>query len=823
MIEYTIRQIVQIVEGELFAPSGFQHKNIDQIVTDSRTFFRGENALFFALKGPRNNGHTFIADLLVRGLKTFVVSQPEVISEKATFILVENTTVALQKLAAHHRNNFQYQVVGITGSNGKTIVKEWLHELLSEEFRIVRSPKSYNSQIGVPLSVLLMDSHFNLGIFEAGISKPEEMEKLAAVVQPQIGILTNIGDAHQENFSSKQQKTEEKLKLFRNSQKLIFCADDEKTAALTLEFCKLHNIEPVSWSTENREATIQFKRLKENGSSQIEARIGNHLYHFQIPFTDVSSIENACHCFAATWILSSNPNKIIPRFEKLSPVAMRLEIKQGINNCLLINDYYNSDLTSLSIALSVLHQQAKKGHLKKQVILSDIQQTGLPQHELYRQVNQLLKQWGIDELTGIGPEISANAEAFSLTKVFYDSTKSFENSLARYRFKDSAILIKGARYFTFEKISALLQQKAHQTVLEIDLNALVYNLNIFKSLVNPSTKIMVMVKAFSYGSGDVEIAKLLQFQQVDYLAVAVADEGVELRQAGIQTPIIVMNPEENSFQNIIDFGLEPNIYSRKLLETFEKAAAENALQQFPIHIKLDTGMNRLGFKTEDEVEKIISFLQKTDRLKVVSVFSHLAGSDSPQLNAFTQEQFYRFEILSKKIIDCFPYKIDRHILNSAGIERFRGKQYEMVRLGIGLYGISATNLPLQNISTFKSVVSQVKKLQPGETVGYSRSGKITRETEIAVVPVGYADGLDRKLGNENGEAFVKGKRIPVIGNICMDMLMLNVTGLKVEPGNEVEFFGPNISVSEIAAKAGTIPYEILTGISQRVKRVYLQE
>jgi alanine racemase len=407
--------------------------------------------------------------------------------------------------------------------------------------------------------------------------------------------------------------------------------------------------------------------------------------------------------------------------------------------------------------------------------------------------------------------------------VFYDSTKSFENSLARYRFKDSAILIKGARYFTFEKISALLQQKAHQTVLEIDLNALVYNLNIFKSLVNPSTKIMVMVKAFSYGSGDVEIAKLLQFQQVDYLAVAVADEGVELRQAGIQTPIIVMNPEENSFQNIIDFGLEPNIYSRKLLETFEKAAAENALQQFPIHIKLDTGMNRLGFKTEDEVEKIISFLQKTDRLKVVSVFSHLAGSDSPQLNAFTQEQFYRFEILSKKIIDCFPYKIDRHILNSAGIERFRGKQYEMVRLGIGLYGISATNLPLQNISTFKSVVSQVKKLQPGETVGYSRSGKITRETEIAVVPVGYADGLDRKLGNENGEAFVKGKRIPVIGNICMDMLMLNVTGLKVEPGNEVEFFGPNISVSEIAAKAGTIPYEILTGISQRVKRVYLQE
>ncbi|MBW6537460.1 MAG: bifunctional UDP-N-acetylmuramoyl-tripeptide:D-alanyl-D-alanine ligase/alanine racemase, partial [Mariniphaga sp.] len=647
MIEYTIRQIAQITEGELFAPPGFRNKKIGQVVTDSRTFFKGENALFFALKGPRNNGHSYLPELLQKGLTAFVVSQPELISDKAAFILVENTADALQKLAAQHRASFQYPVIGITGSNGKTIVKEWLHELLSEELSIVRSPKSYNSQIGVPLSVLLMDSHFNLGIFEAGISQPGEMEKLAAMVQPNIGILTNIGDAHQENFSSKQQKTEEKLKLFRNAQKMIFCADDEKTAALTKEFCKLHNIEPVSWTVENREATIQIKKKSKNDSTQLEARIGKLSFHFQIPFTDVSSIENACHCFAVASVHSKNLNKIIPRFEQLSPVAMRLEIKKGINNSLLINDYYNSDLTSLSIALSVLHQQAKKGHLKKQVILSDIQQTGLPQHELYRQVNQFLEQWGIDELTGIGPEISANTEVFSLTKVFFSSTKSFENSLARYRFKDSAILIKGARSFTFEKISALLQQKAHQTVLEIDLNALVNNLNVFRSLINPSTKIMVMVKAFSYGSGDVEIAKLLQFQQVDYLAVAVADEGVELRQAGIQTPIIVMNPEAHSFQNIIDFGLEPNIYSMVLLESFNKVITENALQDFPVHIKLDTGMNRLGFKTEDEVTGVVSFLKKTDRLKVVSVFSHLAGSDDPQLDSFTQEQFSRFEMLSK--------------------------------------------------------------------------------------------------------------------------------------------------------------------------------
>ncbi len=823
MIEYTIQQIAQIIHGKLFAPAGFQHRRIKQIVTDSRTFFREENALFFALKGPRNNGHNYVANLLNKGLNAFVVSQPEVISEKSAFILVESTTEALQKLAAFHRKNFQYPVIGITGSNGKTIVKEWLHELLAEEFKIVRSPKSYNSQIGVPLSVLLMENHNNLGIFEAGISQSGEMAKLVKIIQPEIGILTNIGDAHQENFKSGRQKTEEKLKLFARSKTLIFCADDEKTAVLVRQFCRRQNIKPVSWSVENREAAIQFNKLPENGSTHIEARIGDKLFHFHIPFTDVSSIENACHCFAAAHILSKNPEKILPRFSQLAPVAMRLEIKQGINNCLLINDYYNSDLASLSIALSVLHQQAKKGHLKKQVILSDIQQTGIPQNELYQKVNELLKQWDINELIGIGPEISVNAEVFSLRKMFYDSVKSFEKSMVRNRFKDSAILIKGARSFTFEKISELLQQKAHQTVLEIDLNALVNNLNVFRSLINPSTKIMVMVKAFSYGSGDVEIAKLLQFQNVDYLAVAVADEGLELRQAGIQTPVIVMNPEEHSFQNIINFGLEPNIYSIELLDAFEKAVTDNALQHFPIHIKLDTGMNRLGFKTVEDVERIISVLRKTDRLKVVSVFSHLAASDDPGMETFTHEQFNRFELLLKKFTENFSYKIDRHILNSAGIERFPEKQFEMVRLGIGLYGISVTGLPLQNISTFKSIVSQVKKLQPGETVGYSRKGEINRETEIAVVPVGYADGLDRKLGNGNGEAFIKGKRVPVIGNICMDMLMLDVTGQKVQPGDEVEFFGTHISISEIAEKAGTIPYEILTGISQRVKRIYLQE
>ncbi|WP_206611052.1 bifunctional UDP-N-acetylmuramoyl-tripeptide:D-alanyl-D-alanine ligase/alanine racemase [Mariniphaga sediminis] len=823
MIEYTLSEIATIVHGKLVDHTGFSDQKIKQIVTDSRTFFKGENALFFALTGPRNNGHKYISNLEKKGLNAFVVSDASSITPDAAFIQVEDTTKALQHLAEYHRKKFQYPVVGITGSNGKTIVKEWLHELLSEEFRIVRSPKSYNSQIGVPLSVLLMDNHFNLGILEAGISKSEEMKKLAPIIQPEIGILTNIGDAHQENFQSKQQKTEEKLLLFSKAKKLVFCVDDKNTTPLVQAFCKSHGVEAVSWTRQNNKALIQFTTYQENGNTTLEARISEKKYHFKIPFTDASSVENACHCFATAWILSENTEKILSRFGQLAPVAMRLEIKQGINNCLLINDYYNSDLASLSIALSVLHQQAKKGHKKKQVILSDIQQTGIPEDELYRQVNHLLQRWEIDRLVGIGPKISAHQDAFSLQKAFYPSTEDFEQEFLRTRFSDSIILIKGARAFTFEKISSLLQQKAHQTVLEIDLNALVHNLNIFRGLLHPSTKTMVMVKAFSYGTGDVEIAKLLQFQNVDYLAVAVADEGVELRQAGIQIPLIVMNPEEHSFQHIIDYRLEPNIYSIKLLEAFEEAVDRNALQQFPIHLKLETGMNRLGFKTEEEIESILSSLEQNNRLKIVSVFSHLATSDDPTFDDFTHEQFQRFDVLSDKIISRLPYKIDRHILNSSGIERFPGKQMEMVRLGIGLYGVSVTGLPLQNISTFKSIISQIKKLKPGETVGYSRKGQIERETEIAVVPVGYADGLDRKLGNSNGEAYLKGQRVPVIGNICMDMLMLDVTDLKAQPGDSVEFFGPHISISEVAQKTATIPYEVLTGISQRVKRVYLHE
>ncbi|MDD4108649.1 MAG: bifunctional UDP-N-acetylmuramoyl-tripeptide:D-alanyl-D-alanine ligase/alanine racemase [Prolixibacteraceae bacterium] len=823
MKELTLYEIAKITEGVLFAPDKFRNHRIDHVVTDSRSFFEPENSIFFAINGPGNNGHRFIADLLKKGMHAFVVSERDVIVPEVAFILVSNTTFALQRLAAYYRNAFSHPVIGITGSNGKTIIKEWLYELLSDEYSIVRSPKSYNSQIGVPLSLLLINNHFNLAIIEAGISQPGEMKNLAQIIKPDIGILTNIGDAHQENFISERQKTGEKLLLFSSAAKLIFRADNKETTSIINDFCKIKGIEKVSWTLNGNDSLIRFKKSANNGNTKIEAEINNAKFVFRIPFTDDSAVENACHCFAAIYAINNNPELFLSHFDQLPSISMRLEIKKGVNSSLLINDFYNSDLASLTIALTVLNQQAKKEHLKKQVILSDIRQTGIPESDLYRQVNQLLEQSGIDEITGIGRAISSCSKLFSQKKSFYRDTEDFIKKINKNNFAGSALLIKGAREFKFERISDLLQQKYHQTVLEINMNALVHNLNIFRKNLLPSTKIMVMVKAFSYGTGDVEIAKLLQYQNVDYLAVAVADEGIELREAGIQTPLIVMNPEESAFQKMIDYFLEPDIYSTSLLMQFEKSVAMNGLHNYPVHLKIDTGMNRLGLKSDEEIEEVLNLFLHQNRLKLKSVFSHLAASDDPAFDAFTLQQAERFEKVADKIRKTIPYKTDRHLLNSAGIERFPEKQFEMVRLGIGLYGISVTGLPLESISTLKSTVSQVKRVKNNETVGYGRKGIISEEREIAVVPVGYADGLVRRLGNGKGVAFINGKRVPVIGNICMDMVMLDITGVSVKPGDHVEFFGPNIKVSEVAKKAETIPYEILSGISQRVKRVYLYE
>jgi alanine racemase len=824
-MEYSIADIAThsggiIIRNDL--PSNFC---ISRISIDSRTILNGEETLFFALKGLRHNGHHYIGELIEKKVHILVVSEQIYINAgvNVAIIMVQDTLKALQKLTAYHRSRFNYPVIGITGSNGKTIVKEWLHDLLEESLSVVRSPKSYNSQVGVPLSVWNMHHKNDIGIFEAGISLTGEMEKLESIIKPSIGIFTNIGDAHQENFLNIEQKISEKLYLFRSSEKLIYCADHSFLAPLVLQFCLKMGIKPVSWTLKGGEADIIFRVRTEESFSLLTAVWKKNNHSFHLPFTDSSSVENICHCIATLIALNINPENMAPRISQLSPLAMRLEIKKGTHNTLLINDFYNSDVNSLEIALSVLHQQAEKNNLKKIVILSDIRQSGLQPDELYKKVNLLLMNAGVELLIGIGKIIGKMTENFTIPARFYDSTSDFIRYHTKLNIRESVTLIKGARDFRFEDISSALQLKTHQTVFEINLNTLVDNLNNFRSLIKPSTKIMVMVKAFSYGTGDVEIAKILQYHRVDYLAVAVADEGIDLRNAGISIPIVVMNPERHSFQNIIDYQLEPNLYSTELTGDFISLTKLNAIYEFPVHIKIDTGMNRLGFKTADDLYQLISVLKNNPQIKVKSVFSHLVASDDPLFDQFTIQQIKKFEDMSQILHRGLKYSFDRHILNSAGIERFTGNQYEMVRLGIGLYGITTTNLPLKPIGILRSIVSQVKSVPKGETVGYNRAGIINKPVEIAVVPMGYSDGLDRRLGNSKGMVFIKGEFAPIIGNICMDMCMIEVTGLNVKPGDEVEFFGNHISVQQVASTMGTIPYEILTGISQRVKRIYLQE
>ena len=822
---YSVPEISNIVHGKPVGAIGENPLAITVISVDSRTVVKGGNTAFFALVTERGNGHRYIPELLKKGVRVFIVSEKVKglsSNKEAVYIYVKDTLAALQKLASFHRKRFNYPVIGITGSNGKTIVKEWLYDILREAYSIARSPKSYNSQIGAPLSAWLLEDGHNLAILEAGISMPGEMEKLEAIIEPTIGIFTNLGMAHQENFGSLQQKLQEKLSLFKKVGKLIYCTDQDH-AAYIKGFCNTHNIEAFAWGTSKGEAPIYYRYKPKKNTTKIDACFQGREYSFEIPFVDKSALENASHCFACCLALGAQNVNFLKKFNTLSGVAMRLEIKQGNNNCLLVNDYYNSDINSLTIALNVLNNQAKKGKLKKVLVLSDIQQSGTKAEALYQEVNKMLEDAGVDQFIGIGKDLFSMQNRIKINSSFYLSTSGFLNELHGHNFSGSAILLKGARNFNFEDIAARLQQKAHQTILEINMDAMVENLNIFRSKLKQGTKIMAMVKAFSYGSGTVEIANLLQFHKVDSLAVAVADEGIELRKAGINIPIVVMNPEVQSFQNIIDYQLEPNIYNQQLLLDFIAFLRMNAVLEFPVHIKIDTGMNRLGFKTKEEVKLVAETIVSSKIVHVNSVFSHLSGSDDPLLDGFTMKQFEAFNKLGKLITDAFDYKVDLHILNSAGIERFPAYQYDMVRLGIGLYGVSCTGLGLSNIGTLKTIVSQVKNVGEGETIGYSRMGSLPKAGKVAVIPIGYADGLRRSFGNQKGRAFVNGQYVPIVGNVCMDMCMLDVSGVDVNEGDEVEIFGGHISIVELAEKAGTIPYEILTGISQRVKRVYVQE
>jgi alanine racemase len=825
--EYTISEITRIIKGELI-----QESNADALITeltiDSRRLITPEVSLFFALTSKRNDGHKYIEEIYEKGVRNFVVEVAPVnllLLYNANIILVKNTLSALQALAAAHRKQFKMPVIGITGSNGKTIVKEWLYQLLNESKNIVRSPKSFNSQIGVPLSVWQIREDHDLAIFEAGISEPDEMDHLQPIIQPSIGIFTNIGHAHDENFINRIQKAGEKLKLFTKVKTLIYCIDQKELQEGIIKTGLLKNIETFTWSRKT-DADLQIKTVYSEGHfTQVTASYKESEISIEIPFTDEASIENAIHCWSAMLLMGFGNELISKRMRTLQPLAMRLEMKAGINNCTLINDSYSNDIDSLAIALDFLNQQ--KQHRKKTVILSDILQSGRSENQLYSDVSELLNQKQIDRLVGIGKGISRQSALFKIEKEFFTTTEEFLESYSSGAFANESILLKGARVFGFERITESLQQKTHETVLEINLNALVHNLNYYRSKIDPGVKVMAMVKAFSYGSGSFEIANVLQFHQVDYLAVAYADEGVELRKAGIVLPIMVMNPDEESFDAMLKYQLEPEIYSFRILKMLEAALLRQSINAHPVgvHIKIDTGMHRLGFNPSD-VDELINQLKGRPNIVIKSVFSHLAASDSPNNDDFTRHQISLFRMISERINSEFDYPILRHLANTAAITRFPEARFDMVRVGIGLYGISPNpdeQELLENVSTLRSVISQIKHVNAGDTVGYNRRYKAKRDTTIAVVPIGYADGLSRALSNGIGHLKVRGKFAPIVGSICMDMTMIDITCINAQEGDEVIIFGKELPITRLADEMGSIPYEILSGISQRVKRVYFQE
>ncbi len=825
---YSPKQIANATKGQLTGqPSDVP--SVRLLLTDSRRLLFPGQTVFFALVTSKNNGHKFIADLIHKGVKCFVVSQlptDPLLQKDVSFIIVENTLQALQQLAAWHREKFQTEVTAITGSNGKTIVKEWLSQLLSSDHYVVKNPRSYNSQTGVPLSVWQMTAAHDTGVFEAGISMPNEMENLKNILQPNFGIFTNIGPAHDEGFPDRQTKIHEKLKLFTGVKWLIYRNDHGLLNDVICLWQQKHShVKTYDWGSK----TGSFLQVKERKRSPVgfETKIfveGMGYMFFNIPFFDEASFENAMHCILFMILKGYDTHTLQKRIMNLQPVSMRLEMLQGINDCSIINDVYNSDLLSLSVALDFMENQVKQK--KKTVILSDILQTGMAPEILYAEVAGLLKAHRIDQFFAIGTELENAASCFEEIKtVYYKSTHDFMADFDSSRFRNQGVLVKGARDFGFEKIIGLLQQKDHQTLLEINLDALTHNLNIYKKFLRTGTRIMCMVKAFSYGSGSYEIARVLQYNHVDYLAVAFADEGKELRNADISLPIVVLNPELYNLDILFRYHLEPEVYSLPLLKRIAKFATDiqDSHEPFFIHLKVDTGMHRLGF-LPGEIPEVLQILDNHPQIKVASVFSHFAASDQEKFDDFTRYQFSSFQKICDMISKHLKYEFLRHVSNTSAITRFPHMQLDMVRLGIGLYGVDGNpNIRdlLQTVMSFRSVVSQIKTIRAGETVGYNRSGKTSKDTKIAIVPLGYADGLRRSM--LEGYLLVNGQKAPFLGNISMDMCTLDVTGLDVKEGDEVEVFGTQLPVEKIAEILQTIPYEVFTSVAARVKRLYYRE
>jgi len=819
---YTYSWLAEACNGTL--QQGPATATVTSILVDSRRQFAPQGIAFFALVGERNNGHDYIQSLYDRGVRCFVVSQNVALPAAACVIVVKDTLKALQSCAATHRSNFQLPVVAITGSNGKTVVKEWLYHLLRIHFSVCRSPKSYNSQVGVPLSVWQLKSSHTIGLFEAGISEPNEMEALANTIQPSVGVFTNLGSAHSENFSSPAQKAAEKAKLFTNCNAIVYCADDRFVADA---ISNLDEPTAVGWSYRTGADIHVSECIVSNGITVLKGAgtlNGKHIsFDFNIPFVDKASIENAVHVYLTSCLLGINAEIASKAMATLQPLAMRLQLLEGINGCSIINDVYSADLDALELALDFLDRQTHQK--RKTVVLADIHESELNDDALYQKVAELLRSHGVNRFIGIGPKLSKNKKQFSLESVFYNSTEAFLQAVDLSSFQMEAILVKGARAFRFEQISGVLQELAHETVLELDLNALVHNLNHFKRKLHADCKIMAMVKAYGYGTGGHEIANVLEYNLVDYLAVAYADEGISLRKAGIDLDIMVMNPERSAYSTMIQHRLEPEVYSFRVLKEFSESVRRiGAKEPFPIHIKLDTGMHRLGFE-EQELPALIEHLAANKWLTVRSVFSHLAASEDPAFDDFTAQQVAALERMVGKLQDALDEPFLVHLLNSAGQERFPNAQMDMVRLGIGMYGISTSEKEfLETVCTLKTSISQIKTVPAGETIGYGRAGKATHEMRIATLAIGYADGFGRNLSNGVGEVFIHGRPAKVVGKVCMDMCMVDVSdNAQAKAGDEVIVFGKNHSIEAFAAAQSTIPYEVLTNISRRVKRVYVEE
>jgi Alr-MurF fusion protein len=824
-----LSSIAQFLKAELITNINIDELVVNDILLDSRKLLSPTNTLFIALNTNRNDGHKYIVELYEKGIRYFMISHYDdsyKSLEDAVFLLVKNTLDSFQRMVVMHRNKFNIPVIGITGSNGKTIVKEWLFQMLYRDKHIVRSPKSYNSQIGVPLSVWQMSDQDQLAIFEAGISEPNEMERLQKMIKPTIGVFTNIGSAHDESFINITQKAGEKLNLFKFVDTLIYCSDYYPIVDRCVASGLQQKVKTYTWGRKNI-PNLKIINITKNDHDTVVSveELEGDAFDIKIPFVDDASIENAIHCWCTLRIMGYEIPLIQERLLLLTPIGMRLEMKDGINNCSVIDDSYSADINSLKIALDFMQHQ--KQLYKYTLILSDILQSGRDENELYKEISDLLKLKNITKLIGIGPSISRNKGAFNMPSSFFPTAADFIQQYDFSDFNSEIILLKGARVFHFEKISKVLQQKTHETVMEINLNALVDNVNYYKSKLNPNVKLMAMVKAFAYGSGSFEVANVLQFHNIDYLAVAYVDEGVELRKAGITLPIMVMHPEPHSYDTMIRHQLEPEISSFTMLDMLEEALRDfDEITPIAIHLKMDTGMHRLGFDQGD-LKMLIGRLQGLqDHLYIKSVFSHLAASEDAFEDVFTKLQIERVEQMHQQIQQEFHYPIMKHILNTSGISRFPNAQFDMVRLGIGMYGITGAKSDagmLQNVCTLRTKISQIKTIAKGDTVGYNRKWTAPKDSSLGIIPIGYADGLNRAYGNEVGKVMINGELAPIVGVICMDMCMIDLSDISAKVGDEVVVFGDDYPVTIMSEVLQTIPYEVLTGISRRVKRVYFQE